>query len=134
MELRIVTKNPEIDTVPYYELFINYKNQYIEFDDINEKRWKIEFKTVQAWKVTAFDCINLELLDTNETVDEKGINHHYILEVVNSHWIKELEKELYSRDKNATFFEKSHHYILPLGDEIIEVIAWDNYKLEQIVQ
>lgn len=132
MEITVVTKNPEINSVPYYELFINSTKQYIEFEDVAEKRWRVEFKIVQAWKITTFDCFDLELLDTNESLDENGKNHHYLLEVNDSQWIKELKKELNARDNNAKYLQESHHYILPLGEEIIEIVAWDNYILERV--
>ncbi|MCK4260908.1 MAG: hypothetical protein KAX49_18165 [Halanaerobiales bacterium] len=129
MKVKIVSKVPEIHTTPLSKILIDDVHSSIEFDDVSEKRWKISFKTIQAWRITTADCFDTQKVLTDEAFSD-GIYHKYILEFENSDWIQKLKEILEKTDKEATFLDNTHHYILLLGDDIVEVVAWDNYKLE----
>jgi len=134
MSVKIVAKIPEIHSVPLSSIDINENpyRQVIEFDDVNEKRWRLTLKPVYAWKITSIDCFDGTILTSNLEVFNQGRYSAYILEVLDSPWIQELVKLDKCRSNCEHEVEKSHHYILHLGDHVIEVVAWDNYEIKMI--
>ena len=48
-----------------------------------------------------------------------------VMEVLNSSWIAELTRSLKRVDETATFMGKARHFILPLQDDFLEVVAWN---------
>lgn len=125
--ISIVTKEVEMHVTPLETLIMEDKKLTIEFDDISEQRWRISFCPYQSFKVTTIDCIDIKpfLID--------GKRPLFLLEVINSGWIKELNNILKVKDHNANFLDKVHHYVLPFQDNIMEIVAWDNYKLEALM-
>ncbi len=131
MNIEIVTRVPEIHSTPLGKIFIDDGSSIVEFDDINEKRWRISFKTILGWRITAYDCFDLDRAFCEEAV-EHGRNHRYILEIKNSDWIAELRQEMQKRNQPAEIADKAHHYLMILGEEVVEVAAWDNYDAKSI--
>ncbi|WP_160646983.1 hypothetical protein [Chengkuizengella marina] len=39
---------------------------------------------------------------------------------------------LKQKDPHATFMDKSIHYIFPFQDDILEIAAWGDFKVESI--
>lgn len=110
----------------------------ILLDDVNEKRWKIVFKVYQALKITTMDCANLNFFkggDFDDACFVDGESHSvfrkFIMEVEDSKWIKELKAILKKSDPRADFLDKARHFLLPLYDNVIEIIAW-NLVLEEM--
>jgi len=122
MTTKIIDKSFIINNVPLDEMRITSNSLIINFDDINEKRCEIIFKPYQALKVTTADCFDKDILLINGNL-ETGRYQQHILEVENSEWIEELKNILLETDPNANFLEKARHFILDMGDNIIEIIA-----------
>lgn len=131
MEVKIVTKIPEINTTPLEKIVVGTNKVQIEFDDVEEERWEITFCPFQAVEVTTFDCSNLELTESKDAIID-GVYHSYILEIIDSPLIKRLKEELATRDSEANFLENAHHYIFPFQENTVEIVAWDNYHLKKI--
>lgn len=126
MSLKIITREVEFNITPLEDISINTTSINIYFDDINEKRWKLTFCPFQAVKIVTVDCANPKMFLLN------GTWQRFIIEMLDSNWIRELKSTLSQNDEGADFMEKAHHFILPFQDNIIEVVAWDNFSLEMI--
>lgn len=129
MKTKAIYENIEIHTVPLEDISISDIEIIIEFDDINKKRIKLIFKPYQAFKVTTIDCISVRDYDTNISY-MNGRYHRHIIEILDSPWISELKK--CPLGSNHSFMGKAHHYFLLLGDNGIEIITYDNFKIENI--
>ena len=93
MKTKIINKPLIINNVPLEKITFEQTTIIIEFDDINEKRFKAVFKPYQAIKVITADCFDKEVLLSDENL-ESGRYQRHILEVENSEWIKELKIEM----------------------------------------
>jgi hypothetical protein len=95
----------------------------LQADDENEIKKRLQFSPIQAFKLITNDCwINRTEL----------IKNWKIIEVENSTWIYELQKNAQIIDNDADFLDKSKHYIIPLCDAILEIVFW-NMSIENIV-
>ena len=96
------------------------------FDDINLNRIVKKFIDVISFKVTYEDVWNCDYLcEEAFYTDENGVDRYrrYIYEVLDSKWIDELKKNCDEQDA-AVFEDKDfHHYVLMLGDIVLEVIS-----------
>ena len=124
MITKIIDKSFIINNVPLDKISIEQNTVTIDFDDVNEQRYKIIFTPYQAVKVTTADCFDKDILLTSETL-ESGRYQRHILEVENSEWIEQLKKALKENDENATFIEQARHFIIDLRDKIFEIVAND---------
>lgn len=120
--LRQVTDSVIIHETPLAKMSSDGCSFIVELDDINEKRRKISFHPYQAVRITTKDCVDLSDIITPETIID-GRYLHYLWERVNSPWIKSLEQQLI--DKTDNFLKTSKHFILDLGDDLLEVVAWN---------
>jgi len=138
MKTKIAYKDIEIHTVPLERLVLdqdNTKDNFLLLDDVNEKRWKITFKRLHGLKITATDYRGLDFRKgVGNFPDEcftKGKNfphcHKYIMEVIDSPWIKELKNTLGEKPsaEDLESINGTRHFLLPLYDNVIEIIAWD---------
>jgi hypothetical protein len=114
----IANQELEIHETPLERLVYDGSELVVEFDDIHERRVALRFAPCQAVKVTTIDCFSVPTLFVN------GRLRRHVLEVVASPWIIALKEELSSHDHHATFLNSAHHFILPFGDNILEVVAW----------
>jgi hypothetical protein len=93
------------------------ENQVIaEADDAAERRWRFVFEPYQAVRVTTADCFS--------TPGGLTLIPQAVVEVADSEWIAELKASLTRIDHTATFMDKAHHFLLPLQDDFLEVVAW----------
>lgn len=120
--LRIYDKNITIHEVPLEKIIKDERRFIIEFDDIYEKRRRIHFFDYQGIKITLADNMNV-----NDYVClECRTNDTYvkcILENTDLSWRKELKKNLESRSQHKDIINEYKHYVLDLGDDILEIIA-----------
>jgi hypothetical protein len=131
MKTKIVRYEPIINTTPLHQILIGESGPIIEFDDINEIRWRLKFKTIQAWRITHEQCFDRNIILVEEAFIN-GIYQKYLLEVENSSWLDKLKEIQEHQNPEESYMNKAHHYILLLGEHVVEVIAWDNYTLEII--
>lgn len=111
-----------IHETPLAEIRLDGHSLTVELDDTNEKRRKIRFHPYQAVRITTKDCVDLSSIVTPQTIID-GKYQRYLWECVDSSWIDSLEHSL--ADNTDNFLQKSKHFILDLGDDLLEVIAWN---------
>jgi hypothetical protein len=77
---------------------------------------RLAFQPYQAMRLTTVDCFR----------EPEGLPHRP--EVVYwssaSPWIDELKASLAVIDRTADFMERALHFVIPAGDDVLEVIAW----------
>ncbi|WP_086350819.1 hypothetical protein [Candidatus Enterococcus clewellii] len=129
MEIKILNKDIIINTVPLEKIVIEDNNIEIHFDDNNDVRFVFETSSYQAIRVTTRDCMNASDY-INELNFYDGRYHNYMLEILNSSWINELKQV--NEGKQVEFLNESHHYFLLLGDNVVEIIAYNNFNLKQL--
>ncbi|WP_432401407.1 hypothetical protein [Wukongibacter sp. M2B1] len=126
MDINILAEHVEIHETPLEKVTMKDSSINIEFDDVNENRWEIEFSPFQGLNITTIDCI-----DTSKFLKKYGRVPH-LFEVIDSKWIEKLKKRLIKRGRETDFVDKAHHYILAFQDNIVEVIAWDNFRFKKL--
>ncbi|MCB5955161.1 hypothetical protein [Enterococcus sp. CWB-B31] len=129
MEFEILNKDLIINTIPLEKIVIEDNCIAIYFDDNNGVRFVFESFSYQEIKVTTRDYMNASDY-INELNFYDGRYHNYILEILNSSWINELKQ--INEGKQVEFLNESHHYFLLLGDNVVEIIAYDNFNLKQL--
>lgn len=125
MKTKIIDSNIVIHTVPLEKIDFD-THLTVAFDDVNLNRITKKIINVVAFKVVYDDVWDYDYMcDEAFYTDEKGNEKYkrYIYELLDSKWIDELRKN--SDEQDADVFEKNeyHHYVLILGDKILEVVA-----------
>jgi hypothetical protein len=84
--------------------------------DVDEREITLRFRPYQALRVTTVDCFD----------EPDGVPHRpsQIYWSRTSTWIDELTAALATVDFTADFMERAVHFIVPAGDDVIEVVAW----------
>ncbi|WP_094229257.1 hypothetical protein [Methanolobus psychrotolerans] len=127
MEIQVLEPDITVHDVPFEKIVCDNKDGnklFIEFDDENEIRYKIEFVTYVALKVTIDDCFDSSFLSSLST---DGMMY----EILNSDWLSQLKDDYYNRRKYEHLMEGTHHYIMILGDFYVEIVA-RGYKLTKL--
>lgn len=107
---------PRLNTTPLASIRIKDSRVIAEVDDEREARFNLIFEPYQAVKITTSDCFALP--DTAEFLPNT------VMEVEESDWISQLIRSVKKVDESATFMEKARHFIVPLQDDVLEVVAW----------
>ena len=108
---------PKLHTSPLASIICDAPKVVVEADDEKESRIKFIFKPYQAVRITTFDCFSRP--------DGKSIIPQTVMEIQNSAWMDELRNTLKLTDFEADFMDNAKHYLLPLEDDFLEVVAWD---------
>jgi hypothetical protein len=108
---------PRPHEVPLATVQVDGKCVVLELDDDQDKRFRLVFQPYQAVRITTVDCFDL--------AEEIDVVPQEIVEIAPSPWIRELKAVLARIDETATFMEKARHFLIPGGDDYIEVIAWE---------
>ena len=125
MKTKIIIKDFEIHTTPLEKMSVSANSIEIFLDDIKENRIKITAKPYQAIKITTIDCVS-SLDYKNDYCYRDGRFHRHILEIEDSSLVNELKE----KTSDSSFLEKSRHFVLPLQENIVELVAYD-IKLEE---
>ena len=121
-DIGIISEGFEIHAIPLEKIEIEAHEISIFLDDVNGERYKITACPYQAFKVVTIDCCSApDYYKIHEYCYRNGVYHRHILEVENSGWIKELRESL--TDKRATFLDDAKHYVFPLQESVIELVA-----------
>ena len=91
------------------DLRMSGESLHVEVEEESGKSWSLDFKPVQAWKVTSEEC-------AGKLLAELTLEGSLFL-VHESEWRKELD--------GTGVVEKSKHFIVCCYDEVIEVLARD---------
>lgn len=116
MALIPIEKFPKLHRTPLATVSIESPKVIVELDDEFEKRFRLYFEPYQAVKVTTSDCFFME--------EGMIIIPQTIVQVAESTWLNELRKNLSIIDETADFLDDAKHYIVPLQDDFLEVVAW----------
>lgn len=108
---------PILNSEPLASVSIKGHSVVVEADDGKERRHRFTFSVHQAVRMTTADCF----VPTYTLSGLPGA----VLEVKNSLWIDKLKDALEDMDnENAAFMNKARHFVLPLRDNFLEVVAW----------
>jgi hypothetical protein len=116
MRYILIPNSPLIHLVPLMELAIAKSQVKLSLDDADEQRRHIIFRPYQAIRVTTEDCFLVP--------PDSGFYKGGVFMVEDSPWLVELGQALSRIDRRAKFLDKSYHYVIPSGDDIVEVVAW----------
>jgi hypothetical protein len=103
--------------VPRPEIIVKTAEMTLMLDDADEHRRSLIFSPYQAIRITTQDCFLVSR--------ESGLYKGGVFVVDDSPWIAELAASLSHIDSHATFLDRSHHFIIPSGDDVVEVVAWE---------
>ena len=123
MLITIAEGLPELNSSPRASVTCADSKVIVEADDINEVRVRLTFSPYQAIKMVTADCFDLP--------DGMSIIPQAIMEIENSEWLSELRFALELTDIDADFMDKAKHFLLPLEDDFLEVVAW-RVKVEPV--
>ncbi|AQY51481.1 hypothetical protein PWEIH_14896 [Listeria weihenstephanensis FSL R9-0317] len=124
--MKIALDKIEFHETPLEKVSMEAMSICVALDDVTEKRCSIRFSPFQAFRITTVDCVLMEtfLID--------GRKPAYLLEDVDSSWIRGLKKELNRNDGGADFLDKAHHYVFAFQDNVIEIVAW-GFEVEEVI-
>ena len=108
---------PKLHVTPLASVICNAPKIIVEADDEKESRVRFTFEPYQAIRMVTADCFDLP--------DGMSIIPQTIMEIQNSIWIDELLNTLKMTDCEADFMDKARHFLLPLQDDFLEIVAWD---------
>ena len=117
MKIQAIETFPKIHLTPLASVRIENFSVIVEADDEHGRRIQFVMRPYQALRMITADCY---LLLPGVTITPR-----FVYEVVDSEWVADLKRNLSMVDSTATFLNKTHHYLFPLQDEFLEVVAWD---------
>lgn len=95
----------------------------VEVDNDKGKRIRLVFEPYQAVRIITADCF--------EVPEGVSIAPQTIVEIRNSTWVDALRNTLKATDYEADFMDKARHFLLPLQDDFLEIVAW-NVRAESV--
>jgi len=113
----ILASLPRLHTTPLARIGVEEGRVVVEVDDEQERRVRFVCQPYQAVRVVTADCFDVP--------DGLTIRPGAVVEVCGSKWLAELTDALKRHDHGATFMEKARHFLFPLQDDFLEVVAWD---------
>jgi hypothetical protein len=114
-ELR--TDLPRLHETPLGVIRVENGRVTVEGDTPEEVRVRFVCEPYQAVRMVTIDCAPMP-----EGLVLRGGE---IIEVRNSAWVAALRDVLQRVDHTATFLDRARHFIFPLQDDLLEVVAWD---------
>ncbi|MDE6241082.1 MAG: hypothetical protein K2M08_01530 [Anaeroplasmataceae bacterium] len=113
-----------IHTTPLEQIRFENDKLYVSFDDITLKRVHIEFSNILCFKSTYEDVWNVDLLCEKCFYNDNDNHTRYrrsVYEIKDSIWMHELKKQ--GEDTFQEDISMYHHFVLILGDRILEVVC-----------
>jgi hypothetical protein len=120
MKTKVIMQDFEVNTTPLEKISIDTNSIEILLDDIAENRYKISAKPYQAIRIMTIDCVS-SVDYHNDYCFRDGRYHRHILLMENSDFLNVLKEKA----SEPNFLEKAKHFVLPLQENIIEIIAYD---------
>lgn len=117
MHFEVVASVPRLHLTPLALIKIEGGRVIVDADDEHEKRVRLVCEPYQAVRVVTADCFTLP--------SALAITIGTIVEVHDSEWLADLSIALKRNDHTATFMQKARHFLLPLQDEFLEIVAWN---------
>jgi hypothetical protein len=116
MEIIAVKGLPKLNVTPLATVMFDSPKIVVELDDCQEQRIRLIFEPYQAARMITADCFDFS--------EEVELIAQTVMEVKDSPWIEELRGVLEINDSGASFLDKSRHFLLPLQDDFLEIVAW----------
>ncbi len=107
---------PRLHETPLPVINVNPPRMTLEADDQAERRVRLIFEPYQAVRVITADCFDVP----------QGLMLSVpwpVFECLNSPLIAELKQILARTDVTATFMNDTRHFLIPLRDDFLEVVA-----------
>lgn len=124
--IKIFKKELVLHETPLEKIYTDKSEFILEVDDIKCRRVKISFKNYHAVKYIPIDTISY--LDYMSSDFQNGEFLTVILEKMNSEWIDELSQKSLLNSMSRLFVKNiPHHYIVFVGDFLLEIIADECY-------
>ena len=117
MKLLTIPTLPRLHTTPLAVVRVENSRVIVEADDEHERRIQFVLRPYQALRMTTADCFM--------PPSGVAIKPQVVTEVVDSEWITDLKRSLSTVDETATFLNKARHFLIPLQDDFLEVVAWE---------
>jgi hypothetical protein len=117
MRIVPVQNIPRLHTTPLASVRVKDSQVRADVDEERERRFSLVFSPYQAMRMITADCFTLP--------HGLAIIPNTVMEVLDSWWIAELTTGLNRVDETATFMNNARHFILPLQDDFLEVVAWN---------
>lgn len=117
MKAVLVAGLPKLHVTPLPMVILDCNKVIVEADNDQGSCVRLVFEPYQAVKVTTADCF--------EVPGGVSIIPQTTVEIKNSTWIESLRNTLKKTDCDAIFMDKAKHFLLPLQDDFLEVVAWD---------
>jgi hypothetical protein len=108
---------PKLHVTPLASIICDSPKVIVEADDENEARIRFIFEPYQAVRMITADCFSAP--------EGVTITPQIIVEIHNSIWVSELRSTLKKTDCEADFMDKARHFLLPLQDDFLEIVAWN---------
>jgi hypothetical protein len=105
-----------LHTVPRPELRKAGGELVVELFDASERRVELAFRPVQA--------VRIWTLDLWIPPAAEGDAGRRVFEVAGSGWRRELARQLEELHPTASFLDHARHFVVPAGDDVVEVLAW----------
>ena len=124
-----IYKRLYVNKEPLEKIYTEKYNLIVELDDENKKRRKISFEPLSCFRILPLDYYDeYSYYVFEEESNENGCSKKHIIEKTNSGWIDELDQMLRTNPLENDEFDcdgKKRHFILILGNRILEIIADD---------
>lgn len=107
---------PVLSRVMYPTITIADRIVQAVVTDTDERDVILRFRPYQSLRVTTMDCY-LGTEDLPRQLD--GVHWSRV-----SPWLDELTEALSEIDRTADFMQRAIHFLVPAGDDVLEVVAW----------
>lgn len=108
--------SPNLARVTYPVVEIKDRLIRLELEDEKLLGLELRFQPYQALKLTTSDCFL--------PPDGARMRADSVLYSRKTAWLGELKSALHVRDYTATFMDHAIHFLIPAGDDVIEIAAW----------
>lgn len=109
---------PRLHETPLAIIRVDFPRVVLEADDQHERRVRFTFEPYQAVRVVTADCF---LVPEGLTLSVPWP----VFACSDSSWIEQLKDCLSRKDVTATFLNNARHFLIPLQDDFVEVVARD---------
>ena len=123
MTVQTIENDLLIHETPLESIQLDGTSVTVCLDDADGKRKRLLFRPYQAFRSTSEDCADFSFLDGLHNGFPWKRYERPVYEVIDSPWIRDLRQSL--AVPNDDFLEKSHHYVIHLGKNVVEIISWN---------
>lgn len=109
----ILADYPALHLKPRASVIMEGDSVIVETDGVRGNRYRFTFPPYYGAKVTSANCRDSWLVPLEDPT--------VIFEIKNSRWIDQLIG--YPDDRPDGFMDRARHFVLPLGDRFVEVVA-----------